>query len=103
MNAQQLAASIADFYAEDPSRWTQHYEARNSCGDPTSAKDPSAVQWCVSGAVDKIYPVFSEHSAWMELRSLMPGWTVVGFNDDPNRTVSEVIAQLRRIATERNP
>ena len=100
MNAQQLAASLADFYAEDPNRWTQNDEARDANGYACSARNPDAVQWCVSGAVDKLYPVFREHEAWMEMRRLMPGGSVVCFNDAPNRTVEEVIAQLRKIATE---
>ena len=99
MNAQQLAASLADFYAEDPSRWTQYDEARDSSGQHISAKDPRAVQWCISGAVDKLYPTFCDHDAWMKMRSLMPGGTVVGFNDNPKRTAAEVIAQLRQIAS----
>jgi hypothetical protein len=98
VNGRQLAAAIADFYSEDPKRWTQYESARNPRGDSVSALDRSAVQWCISGAVDKLNPK-CPHSTWMELRSAMPGGTVVGFNDQPNRTVSEVIAQLRVIAT----
>lgn len=36
---------------EQPNAWTQHAAARNAAGEPVGYADPTAVQWCLTGAM----------------------------------------------------
>ena len=48
--AQRLLVQAHELIAA-PERWTREVWARNSSGDEVEADDPSAVSWCVGGAV----------------------------------------------------
>lgn len=37
----------------EPKRWTQHATARTTGGIPTDPKDPNAITWDATGAIDK--------------------------------------------------
>lgn len=39
----------------DKTKWTQHYLAKDSKGEPTDPQGPNAVCWCLGGAIAKLY------------------------------------------------
>ncbi len=41
---------------DEPEKWTKGTAARNAAGEVTSCRSPSAVCWCLAGAVFVCYP-----------------------------------------------
>jgi hypothetical protein len=88
---------IADFLAEDPSRWTQGASARLPNGDKTNNMN-AAVCWCALGLVVKFsadsYRERTERIDALE-RTLGSSTFLPHWNDKSDRTVTEVIALFR--------
>ena len=77
----------------DESKWMQHYSARRLDGFPVESTDPSAVSWCLSGALYKLNlteRLFSDLA--YHLPSKYDG-SMVGFND--SSSFQEVRGLLR--------
>lgn len=86
----------------DPNKWTKKTMARDATGKHVSAKDDSAVCWCMAGAIEKCDDHFTKGYAWQIRGSeLSRAWDAllkvgvvsgepikagVEFNDDPETT-----------------
>lgn len=87
----------------DPSRWTKGATARNSIGNIVSSYDPTAVCFCLIGAIFRIYPddypnAFNERVAiHKQLEGRLSNHDIVGWNDAPERTHEEVLALLKEL------
>jgi hypothetical protein len=71
---------------DSPAKWTQRSFARDFHGNPTSSGDPTAVCWCLSGAINKCYD--NSHKENDEVYQKLSDHltkkyekTIVGFND----------------------
>lgn len=103
-----IASEIAKEYREHPTHWTQGHWARNELGGYTDYNSETAVCWCLRGAIDKRLSCGS--SAASELYSLFElavsgvrmsddgHLEFVDWNDEPGRTVQEVIALCEKVA-----
>lgn len=89
MNNPNVYHQIADFLEEDPSRWTQHEFARNSEGRSRSTQAEDTTCFCLTGLIMKFA------APWRNpvLDSLS---NIINWNDNPSRTVEEVIALFRK-------
>jgi len=83
----------------DPKSWTQFPAAQDKNGSPVFTDDPTAVCWCLSGAVQKVYgpeieiPIYDKIRAAIRKFHPMLIDNVVFFNDDPN-TTHEMVMQV---------
>lgn len=109
---QQVAADIAREFRQDATRWTQRWYAKDAFGSDVYEDDPSAVCWCLRGAIDKrcLSQMANErlalrtYEAFDSVLSLPPNdddrLSFIKWNDDPKRTVVEVIALCDRVANQ---
>ena len=90
-------------FSQSPHSWTQHVIACDSDGDEVSAFDGEAVKWCAYGCVMSfLEPEYSTHGyLHKEASSILRehllesgmGDTIVSvWNDEPGRTVEDVLA-----------
>jgi hypothetical protein len=80
-----------------PEKWTQGTFARDEHGESCVAYGPSAVQWCVLGALQRVYDqdLDRRHQAY---RCLMHAVTDPSlWNDDPKQTWQEVRDKLKEL------
>jgi len=105
LSAQAIAADIAHEYRTSALRWTQRAWARNEIGKNVHYSDPEATCWCLGGAIkrrvpyyacDRIFQAFGR--ALVELRTSWPSSDFVGWQDQPERTVGDVIALCDKVA-----
>ncbi len=91
-----------ELFANEPSKWTQGCKARDRYGIPTGVHQDDAVQFCLLGALRKVY---AEHKNFCEIctqfREKNPqiDWSeqvLYDWNDDKDRKVEEVIDALKR-------
>lgn len=75
--------------------WTQGEYARNSDGKYVLWSDPTAVCWCLDGALMAAYPGVGYSLAINKLRDVAP-FNIIVWNDAPDRTKQEVIELLER-------
>lgn len=76
--------TVRELY-KDKSCWTQGAYARDAFGVPILTNHPTAVSWCLMGALSKCY---GAERGWKK--------TDVGvqWNDSPNRTFEQVLAHV---------
>lgn len=83
----------------DPAKWTKGSNARAKNGAEIAARSPSAVKWCVDGALFRCFhSAHSYASAHHKLlRTLFNNnyFAIVKWNDAPERTHAEVLAALK--------
>lgn len=87
---------------EPEGAWTQDWFARDVIGREVEAIDPHANCWCVRGAVFAVCGSDSvdEEAIFNPLHDLL-GFELMSveeWNDDPDRTQTEVVAKLREAA-----
>lgn len=95
---QKIAADIARELREHPERWTQLHSASTPTGDTVDVHSPRACKWCLSGHIQR-----RQGNSVFLISLLYPfvrcaGMRVTDFNDDPDRTVDEIVALCDRVA-----
>ena len=91
----------------EPGVWTQTSFARDAQGQPCESSSPEACQFCALGAIERAehtrYGFAMHWSASREaLVAALPQGaldSVMVFNDNPTRTVDEVLALFDRAVT----
>lgn len=117
MTPKQFAKKLALELRKHPERWGQTFFATDAHGVFTSPSSPTAVCWCLTGfirrdiapeglvsiqtphakAIADVLGIKPESRAYGGIEPpSYPG--VVRWNDDPQRTVGEVIAMLDKVA-----
>lgn len=88
---------------EPEGAWTQSWFAKTAEGEPCGVFEPSAVCWCVSGAIQRASDG-NGHATYAAMVALerhlrLPGYSPVTFwNDSLQRTQAEAVAALRAAA-----
>ena len=81
----------------DRRRWTRRVYARNERGVSTDPLAPTAVRWCMLGALEKVSAV-ERRTIYRALQRLdSPGTALAQLNDGPSGRLA-AIAELRRLA-----
>ncbi len=85
---------------EDPKRWTKGAFARDAKGDEVKDPgDPSAVCWCLVGAMSVVYREGSRFvSAYERLKDIIleqTGQHMSSFNDAPETTHEDLMRIVR--------
>ena len=104
--AVDLLKRVAEFFREDPKRWTQGNAARDRFGVAVSERDETAVCWCAIGVVWRLQdsPQFAVAEAALKrlrraIRSDNSESVSVGaWNDYSWRSIEEVIAIFEKAA-----
>lgn len=82
-------------------KWTTHSWARDKAGESVSVYDGDACAFCLGGAVinaaDRLG--LSEHQP-DALQALMPCGLIILWNDDPDRTFTEVSSLLDKVLAQ---
>jgi hypothetical protein len=84
----------------DPTHWTQRAYAKDADGNCVTSDDPSAVCWCIYGAINKCYPNDEDHKMVLrhKLREILckeyGNPTIAEFND--TGTHANVVALLEQ-------
>jgi|SRR5688572_29646239 len=91
-----IARSIADELREHPEFWTQGTYARNSLGVITGLHDGDAVCWCLKAHFIKRGGYYGDFHDEVER---ITGKGPASFNDDPGRTVQDIIDLCEKVAT----
>lgn len=84
---------------DTPEKWTHTVLARRADGKKTGARDPSAVYFCMSGAVISGGNEAIDWRAFDFLTRAIDGATIPAWNDHPDRTHAEVLAAFDRAIT----
>ena len=77
----------------DESKWTKHVFARTKTGKVTNPLSRSAVCFCLSAAIMRVYKGNAYAEAWRKLHralGLRGDKAISGWNDNPKRKFSEV-------------
>lgn len=82
----------------DKSKWIKNVFAKNKEGDEVNYHDPTAYSFCLAGAVRRCYSeteeVFHDISLQISIKTHQDitqwNWSIVQWNDDPERTFEEV-------------
>lgn len=85
-----------------PDRWTQRVAARDADGDHVLVTSEFACKFCILGALARKHgvPLASYNEFYLKDRdtvSIAIGGDVGSWNDDPNRTFSEVHRLLKKL------
>ena len=87
-----------------PGAWTQHELARDADGDVTGPSKDNAVSWCTIGAIMRVARTDERADARARLAKTLEraghDSDITCWNDAPERTQTEVVAMLRRVAEE---
>lgn len=83
-----------------PGAWTQTAFARDRDGEPINADSEAAISWCSAGALEASKGGKTRWRAQNHLksaistseRSFVSEWSVLTWNDNPDRTQKEVLA-----------
>lgn len=78
-----------------PSRWGKGYLAKDSKGRPVGPLDPSAIKFCLDGAIERCYKTDSRRVTRI-LLNLIEGPSISHFNDAPNRRFRDIRALLKK-------
>lgn len=107
----EVLAAAADLL-EKPGAWTQFDNpdeypdgetARDASGNSVPGDDPTAVCFCVFGAIERICPsplVGREADRLLAASLGMSTGAIVDWNDAPERTQAEVVTALRQAARQ---
>lgn len=106
----ELAAKVAKFFEENPKAWTQGCMARNKHRVAENPLSVRAVCWCMRGKAFSLgfdenmtpYNEFVNESNKVVAR-MAKKYAVIGapsafWNDEPERTVKQVINFLKKLA-----
>lgn len=95
--------SLLEFFSADPARWTQRTLARNSEGEEVDPSDPTAVSYCLMGALRMLFPKVEERESVLNKLSSFTGiepysisFSIQSFNDDKKTTYEDVIYFLKK-------
>ena len=104
MTTTKILNAAADLL-DRPGAWCQEAYARDADGYSTHPLADKAVSWCPIGAITRVAEesdVQDYHEAQARLTTTVQRrhQNISHWNDDPNRTQSEVVAMLRRAAEE---
>ena len=81
-----------------PGAWCQGCFAKTSDGSHVWSINPDAVQWCLTGAVNRCIPTTAKReSALSKLKHKARRKRMVDWNDAPGRTQAEVVALLQSV------
>lgn len=91
LTAGRVARRLLAFYNNDPKKWTQKQWGRTSSGEAVLwGRNPLAVCWCVSGAIEQVLKIDRSQidgnllarrdEAELVLSDAL-GQSVIGFND----------------------
>lgn len=97
MNAHDILVKVRDEILTDESRWTKDKISRDAAGNAVFAKDPTAICWCLIGAVDRADGIGS--GAGRFIREALPATfseDMVAFNNAPATTFSDIRDLLDR-------
>lgn len=85
-----------------PDKWTKEHCAKDSDGDPTNSSSPTAVCWCLAGAMNRMISLnedmfFSKtHFTLTEIvRSTTKHQEISYFNDAPETTYEDVMKVVK--------
>ena len=90
---------------QDPVSWIKGDNAVNSDNQWVPVQDPTACAWCMTGAIVKVTPTNKPlrkealKTVAQTISNSKPNYftsTIVDFNDDPERTHSEVIETFQK-------
>lgn len=83
----------------DPSKWTKKAIARDANNNKVGSGDPTAVCFCLIGAVFKLHPFSFDdrQNLYEKIETKVPRGDIVGWNDAPERTHEEVLALLKEL------
>lgn len=92
--------TVAGLFAT-PNTWYQHYWAVDGDGIASDPNDPFATQWCLYGAIRKIYPplyALRLHNRVFDfLHAQGYSGGVSNWNDEPGRTQDQVFRLALRV------
>lgn len=88
---------------ENSESWCQRAYAMNKDGWGVPYNDPSAVSWCLRGAIAKCYPDLQSYvislnavAEAIDPKDFWSGHKIAEWNDNINRTHQEVLDVLRK-------
>lgn len=84
----------------DPARWTQLANSKNSEGQTCYVHSPQAHCFCLAGGTMRVYPLVEDRFRVFNLLTreiTRDSSGVVGWNDDPRRTVEDVQALVKKL------
>lgn len=99
-----ILADIARELRADPDRWMQGAPARDKDGGRVISTDPKAVCWCLVGHVHKRIGIPNPGSPNIaqifdlrrQIADLIGCYKLTQWNDEPGRTVEQVIEACER-------
>jgi hypothetical protein len=81
----------------DASAWTRGTMARDKSGKPCDPRDDRAVQFCLVGAIRRVYRGWGERMRAYDDVSRVIGNTIIEYwNDAPDRTFLDVLRVLEK-------
>lgn len=97
-NPKEIALQISQELTEDPTRWCQGHPAIDAQGRQVSTEDPNAAAWCLWGHLakrnvlfGKTFDAFSKHITPLGMGT---------WNDQPKRTVQDIIDVCQKVADD---
>lgn len=90
------AKTVASLFRYEK-RWIKGEIARAKCGInmvPTNSTDPDACQWCLLGAIYKVYPDNTDEI--ISKLCCLIGIRIANWNDVPERTFKQVKALVKK-------
>ena len=87
------AKTVASLFRYEK-RWIQGDYARNIEGLNTNFGGLNARQWCLAGAIYKVYP-FTWSEMMEKIEKLIRG-SIIHWNDNPRRTFKQVKALVKK-------
>lgn len=97
-----VAADIARELREHPERWTKGTHARGSSGDQVDYASRLAKKWCLAGHICKRVGMGHDweiRARFREILGIEHTMWLSSWNDEPLRTVTDIIAACDKVAT----
>lgn len=100
MDIREIARSIADELREKPDHWTKGAYARDADGVPVPLGSARSSCWCVRGHLAKRGLDRYGSPEETAIEKLTGIQCLVEFNDEPERTVGDIIALCEKVAAQ---
>jgi hypothetical protein len=93
-----LACEVAEFFRKNPKAWAQGAMALNAKGKNVDPKSKAAVCWCLRGKAFAIAVNSMDYVNFVHATNEAAGMFSASWNDEPKRTVKQVITLLEKLA-----